>query len=224
MIATHNVVEDIRQLSSGTISKLCRDAWFADMGRWLKERYTSRRNFSINPLMAADGRIVDRVQFAFRMFAECSSGGWDTWHECWAAYLNRLADVRFKVGYMGQTDYEIAGERNRVCVKYRTSSYERSISNGTPTDYEMNIRSKVGCCALTSGACDAFPANEIACLFPLAVPAMYVIGQGWVQHPDWPPVELGLDACGDVCVLSSDSMFQPTVEQWDAWRETALKH
>lgn len=216
-----DIVGDIRSLSSGTMSKLIRDNYFDSLRGYISSKYTTRRTLALNPLQAADTYIVDRVQYAFMMFVAGSDQRFENWIDAWKAYLKRLEDVRFEVGYMGATEYSIRGFSGRVECKSHASLYEGSVYNGDSAEFQRAVVGKVGCCALYYGATTGFPPNSICCLFPLYTPAMWK--DGWVMSPDWPAPKTGVGVIsGDIVAWHHDKRFEHTVDQYEEWRETAM--
>jgi len=216
-----DVVGDIRSLSSGTVSKLLRDAFFDQLRAWRLSRFSCRRTLTINPLLSADSYIVDRIQYAFMMFAAGSDQRFESWQDAWQAYLKRMEDVYFKVSYMGAAEYTIRGFSRTIEYKSHASRYEASTYNGDEAEFQRAVVGKVGCCAVYYGATENFPPNNISCLFPLYTPAMWK--DGWVMHPDWPKAKTGEGVVpGDICAYHHDKQFQYTADQWEEWTQFAV--
>ena len=215
-----DVVGDIRSLSSGTVSKLLRDAFFDQLRAWKMSKFNYRRTLTINPLLSADTYIVDRIQYAFMMFAAGSDQRFESWQDAWQAYLKRMEDVYFKCSYMGSADFTVRGFNKTVEYKSHASRYEASIYNGDEAEFQRNVVGFVGCCKLYLSI-EGFPPNSISCLFPLYTPVMW--NDGWVLHPDWPAPKTGEGVCaGDICAYQHDKRFQYTSDQWQEWTEFAV--
>lgn len=229
-----SIARDIRSLSSGTVSTVIRDQWFADMASNAWQRVRTRM-LGINPIQSRDGYIVDRVQFAFSVFAECyeADRNWGGWGDAWRDWVKELDTVWFKVSYMGGTDYEMRGCNGRIETKSRASEYEASIYNGSRDEFERCVVPKIGCVwnwdLGGSRGWDRPLGNRILCLFPLHTALWFVDerGSGGTFHhvisEDWPAPKIGESPSGDRCMWDCDKQFDPPVELWQEWRDEAAK-
>ena len=211
---------DIRCLSSGTMSKLLRDMYFADLAEFLKSRYSfSRRRLDVNPLQAKDGWIIGRVQIAFARFADVGHDeDWKSWMDVWNAYLKAMGTVQFKSSYMGETDWIVGGKRYEC--KDRVSDYEKSVYNGTGEDFERCVVPRLGTIMVRYCGSDEFPPDAVSVLFPFHTPGRY--RGGLERHSDYPKPRIGESLCGDRCNYYRDRKFELPVELYEEYREIAL--
>lgn len=216
-----DIASTIRHLSSGTISKIVRDAYFRTLGTWLRSSYTSRYGemMQITPNHTADQWIIDRIQHAFAVFAETSRESFPTWQDAWHAYLNRMGDVRFKCSYQGATEYRVTGVSQTFEARCSASDHMRKTYNGDAEKFARNVEGVIGGIYTYCGATEGFPPDHIACLFPLETPAKWE--NGWVMNPAWPAPRLGTDETGSKCAYHRDAKFKSEPQQWESWRNIA---
>jgi hypothetical protein len=213
---------DIRCLSSGTLSKLLRDNYFKELQRFITSRYQSRRILDVNPLQAADGWIIDRVQFALARFAEvCPDQKWETWRNVWESWLRNVSEVHFKCSYMGGVDWLFKGVRYE-CKEF-VSDYEAEIYNGTREEFERAVVPRLGTIRREHGTGE-FPHDELCVLFPFHTPIRFNADRDYELefHPDYPTPRIGEGVCRDRCNYYRDRKFDAPVELYEAWREIAL--
>lgn len=227
---TCDLAAEVRGLSSGTIAGLIRDEYYARLRNWRTSRFTDhRRGFEwLNPRHASDYWILDRVQFAFSRYATLlGDESCDSWQDAWTLFVRAQESARFKVGYMGETDYEVIGQPCRFAVLHHVSDYRKSIYNGSAEEFEKWYPPKLGTVRREYGMWDGFPPESVCVAFPLCTPIM---GAGSfddgdariVYHPDYPLPRIGISPCGDRCSYEHDAKFDQSVEEYEEAIKVAM--
>ena len=174
-----DLLSDIRSLSSGTISKVARDARI------------------LIGYQSQDSWCIDQVQSRFHFYAKYCVAEAEHWQAAWRLFVKnyyRIRDNCWKCGYQGATDYVVDGTGYEV----RWSADPSVPYNG---DYfKRGIMNQLGCVFRRHGMSDGYPPEEITSAFPGIVPLSATFDWGvdddgdrcvtnwtYVVHPDFRP-------------------------------------